>query len=56
MKKKYYEKNKERMDVYYNTKILCECGKYYTIKNKSRHLKRKYHIEYMGKKAHDITH
>ena len=56
MKKKYYENNKERMDEYYKTKILCEYGKYYTIKGKSGHIKTKYHIEYIENKKNNITH
>ena len=45
MSKRYREKNKERLSNYSKEKILCECGKYYTRKNKLGHEKTKYHLQ-----------
>ena len=43
--KKYREKNKEKMSKYYNEKIECKCGKYYTRGNKKRHEKSNRHLK-----------
>jgi hypothetical protein len=42
---KYYLANKEK----YNEKIECECGRYYDIKHKNRHLKTQIHLNNIKK-------
>ena len=39
----YYNKNKEEMKKH----ILCDCGNYYTMPNKSNHLNTKIHKLYI---------
>lgn len=40
--KKFYEKHKEEI----NKKYSCECSGSYSLRNKSNHLKSKYHLLY----------
>jgi len=41
----YYQQNKAVINSRYNNLILCECGKEHTVRNKSRHLKTKFHLD-----------
>jgi hypothetical protein len=43
-KGEYYQENKERLLEKASEKVLCTCGKYYTMSHKSRHLSSKYHV------------
>lgn len=43
LSKLHYEKNKDR----YNELFYCDCGGYYTLKNKEKHLKTGIHIGYL---------
>jgi hypothetical protein len=38
-KKEWYEKNKETIKTKNSQKVICECGKEYSLSNKARHLK-----------------
>ena len=42
-KSKYHAENSDKI----NEKLVCECGKIYTYKHKSRHIKTKNHQEYL---------
>ena len=45
LNKNWTEKNKEYVKMYRNEKIKCECGKYYTRRNKKRHEKSNLHFK-----------
>lgn len=42
--KKHYETNKETIKEKHRCRILCNCGSYFTLGNKNRHLKSKKHL------------
>ena len=42
--KEYYEKNINKIKAHREQKHLCECGSYYTILHKARHMQTKKHI------------
>jgi hypothetical protein len=52
-KKKWYDENKERLSHKNNEKLKCECGKEYTRSNQSRHLKTKFHIDFICKQSQE---
>jgi len=47
-RRKYYEKNREIIKEKQNEKFNCDCGGKFTRQNKSTHLKRKIHIDYVA--------
>jgi hypothetical protein len=42
-KKQYAIDNKDRIQIQYKSKCLCECGKSYTVYHRLRHFKSQYH-------------
>ena len=45
--KNYYKKNIDKIRNHQNKKCSCECGKEFTLKNKSRHEKSQIHQNYI---------
>jgi hypothetical protein len=45
--KKYYVKNKDKINIKANEKFSCECGGKYTLRNRARHLKLQIHLNYI---------
>jgi len=45
--RKYREKNNSAIKAFKNQKFKCECGKEYTHSNKTRHIRSKFHQDYL---------
>jgi hypothetical protein len=48
-KLEYYNTNKEEIAIQRKQTFICECGGIITVRNKSRHLKSKFHKQYMNR-------
>ena len=46
-KKKYYQKNKDKILKKHKIKFICRCGKKLNLNGKSRHIKSNQHLKFM---------
>ena len=53
--KEYYEKNKDRINEERKEKMTCECGVSFTKHHKARHLKSKYHQDFLNNNISNVS-
>ena len=53
--RKYYEKNKDKINEERKEKMTCECGMRFTKQHKARHLKSKYHQDFLNNNISNVS-